>query len=657
MCGIAGIVSRRPIDGDRLERSGGAMRHRGPDAGGMHVLAPAAFVFRRLAILDLSPSGNQPMSNEAGDVWLVFNGEIYNFADLRQQLETSHRFASRTDSEVLIHGYEQWGIEGLLKRIDGMFAFAIWDQPRQELYVARDRVGKKPLYYSAAPGGERIAFASTLNSLMELLPERPAIDPLALDEYLVYQAVPAPRTMYSGVSSLPPAHWARFRLGHEPQVRRYWELSYSSKRHASERELIEELDGLVRGAVQRRLVSDVPLGAFLSGGVDSSLIVAIMSALGAGPVEAVNVGFDDPRFDERPYARKVAGKWKANLHEHVMPADEVRRLPEIVWHYGQPMADVSIVPTYAVARAARQHVTVVLNGDGGDEAFAGYARPIVARAAQVLRQLVPPPFRGLAAAVIARGGKKGRMLAAALGRSARQGFTYDRGLRPFRSHFYTPEFLERLGGHDPDSHYRSAWDRANGPTDCDRALYGDLTTYLPDQLLVKMDVSTMAHSVEARSPLLDTQILEFAASVPARQLTRGYQTKPLLKRLAERYVPPEVLYRQKRGFVMPASDWLRQELASHVRDILLSPASISRGIFRPDVVRTVVQEHLSGGRDWCGPLWTMLVLEIWHQLFVDRTLDPSQRLETTGGRATASRPRSESVAAKGAGAGAAAAAL
>jgi asparagine synthase (glutamine-hydrolysing) len=625
MCAIAGIVSASAdTDVSKLRRCGEVMAHRGPDAQGTLERGRASLVFRRLAIIDLSPDGNQPMTNESGDVWVVFNGEIYNFAELRRELEPNHHFRSRTDTEVLIHGYEQWGFDGLLQRIDGMFAFAIWDERKEELFLARDRVGKKPLYYAHLPNG--IAFASTLNAMLELLPSRPEIDPVALDEYLVYQAVPAPRTIYAGVRMLPPAHRGHWREGKPLEVKRYWHLSYSSKSARKETDLLDELDHLVRDAVKRRLISDVPLGAFLSGGVDSSLIVGVMSALGAGPVEAVHVGFDDPAYDERPYAREVAAKWGARLHEHVMDPGEIMRLPEIVWHYGQPLADVSIVPTYAVARAAREHVTVVLNGDGGDEAFAGYARPIVARAAQTFRTIVPQPLRGVGTRVVSRAGKKGRMLATAASVSSREAFTYDRGLRGVRGEVYSPEFLDRLHHSDPDRHYRDVWDAAEGPTDVDRALSGDFTTYLPDQLLVKMDVSTMAHSVEARSPLLDTRLLEFAARIPSTQLTRGFQTKYLLKRLAARYVPSHLLYRRKRGFVMPASKWLRGELSGLARNVLTSKVATQRGLFRSSRLRQMLDEHLAGTSDWGGVLWTALVLEIWHLLFVDRSLSRSDSL-------------------------------
>src|SRR5215472_10363681 len=457
MCGLAGILSDRVLAPQALERSAAAMLHRGPDSGGTLRRRPAAFAFRRLRIIDLRPEGDQPMCNERGDVWVVFNGEIYDFARLRRLLEPHHLFRSLTDTETIIHGYEEWGLEGLLRRIDGMFAFAIWDERRGELMLARDRFGKKPLYYTIASPRE-IAFASTLNALFELMPARPEVDRVALDGYLTYQAVPAPQTIFAGVHTLPPAHFLSFRQGGPvPAPRRYWELSYAHKQKRPEAELLAEADSLLRQSVARRLVADVPLGAFLSGGVDSSIVVGIMSQLTARPVETVTVGFDDLRFDERRFARLVAQRWHAHPHEYVLPPDEIQNLPLIIWHYGQPMADVSILPTFAVARAAREHVTVVLNGDGGDEAFGGYSRPMVARAAQLCRDWLPPATRESTRRLIGLLGKRGQLLSTALATEARDAFVYERGLRDCRSRLYEPDALQSLDKIDPDEHYHEAW--------------------------------------------------------------------------------------------------------------------------------------------------------------------------------------------------------
>jgi asparagine synthase (glutamine-hydrolysing) len=630
MCGLAGIVTDRAITPQALERSASAMFHRGPDSGGSLRRGAAAFAFRRLRIIDLRPEGDQPMCNETGDVWIVFNGEIYNFQQLRRVLERRHQFRSRTDTETLIHGYEEWGFEGLLRRIDGMFAFAIWDERSEELLLARDRVGKKPLFYASSSARE-LAFASTLNALLELLPARPDVDRVALDQYLIYQAVPAPQTIFAGVNALPPAHYLRFRQGEPPSPTRcYWRLSYARKQQRSESDLLAEADSLLRDAVSRRMVADVPLGAFLSGGVDSSLVVAMMSQLRREPVETVTVGFDDARFDERPFARQVAQRWHANAHEYVLPPDEIQNLPLIIWHYGQPMADVSIVPTFAVARCAHDQVTVVLNGDGGDEAFCGYSRPMVARAAQTCRGWIPTGARASASRLISLLGKRGQLLAAALATDARSSFVYERGFRGCRTRLYDADALPGIAGLDPDEHYRQAWTLADGPTDADRVLSAELTTYLPDQLLSKMDVSTMAHSLEARSPLLDTRLLEFAATIPIEQLTKGWETKYLLKRLAERYVPQEVLYRRKQGFVMPVSGWMRAQLAPLARALLESLTRPERGLFRREWVMGMFDDHLGGRKDWGEQLWTLIVLEIWYRLFVDRTLDPHTRLEQVG---------------------------
>ncbi len=625
MCGIAGIITTRTLEPAKLERALVAMNHRGPDAGGAIKRGKASLLFRRLKIVDLSPRGNQPMSNEDGTVWIVFNGEIYNFQALRRELEIKHRFSSQTDTEVLIHGYEEWGLDGLLKRIEGMYAFAIWDEKKEELFVARDRIGKKPLFYTELPGGE-FAFASTLNSLLELLPNKPGIDLKALDQYLVYQAVPAPQTIYQGIYALLPAHSGILRPGRPFQTSRYWKLSYQNKQYRKEPDLIEELDSHLTTAVESRLISDVPLGAFLSGGVDSSLVVGIMAKLRSEPVKTLTMGFDNPKFDERVYARQVSQRWKTEAHEAVLQPNEIDNLPAIIWHYGQPMADVSIIPTFAVSRFARQHVTVVLNGDGGDEGFSGYSRPMVARAAQLCRERVPGPFQGPFRSMLSLAGKRGHLLSSALESDGRGAFVYERGFRTCREELYDPTFYRGVAQTGPDASYADAWDRADGPTDADRVLSAEFETYLPNQLLTKMDISTMGNSIEARSPLLDTSLLEFAATIPVEQLTKGWQTKYLLKRVAERYVPREVLYRRKQGFVMPASTWIREDLALTVRSLMLSLTEPDRGLFQREWVMKILNEHMIEKKDWGQQIWTLMVFEIWYRLFIEQSLAPETRL-------------------------------
>jgi asparagine synthase (glutamine-hydrolysing) len=608
---------------ERVLRAANLMSHRGPDDWGVHTDDCAALAFRRLAIIDLSPAGHQPMVSKDGSTVLVFNGEIYNYLELRKELEPSFPFFSQSDSEVLLNGYRAWGWEQLLRRIDGMFAFAIWDKRARRVHIARDRAGKKPLFYAHASG--HLLFASTLNSILELHRSKPAIDPAAIDAYLVYQAVPAPLTAFEGVRNLPPAHHLTFDVDTQKlDIRRYWDVQYTPKLKLSEEELLEELDARVRRAVRQRLMSDVKLGAFLSGGVDSSLVVAIMAQELRQPVEAVVIGFADPVFDERRHARAAAKHLNVHLHEHELPVDALDTLPEIIWHYGQPFADPSMVPTYYVAKYARQHVTVVLNGDGGDELFGGYSRPVIARALAPYRRMVPRAIRRSVGDWFS-GNHNGLLRKAGLLARAGQfdgyrAFLYERGFQEYRDLMYTDAFRAETCATPPSEYYRAVWEQADGCDDVDRVLGLDFKTYLPDQLLTKMDVSTMAHSVEGRSPLLSKELIEFAALIPASLRLRGYNTKYLLKKLAARYVPPEIVYRKKRGFVMPISGWLRGELAGSMRAVLQSRSFAERDWIRPDSVQRMIAEHSSGQRNWSEQLWTLFVLELWARTALDNTL-------------------------------------
>ncbi|NND72397.1 MAG: asparagine synthase (glutamine-hydrolyzing) [Rhodothermales bacterium] len=630
MCGIIGQVGYDGLpDTEGFEAARDLMTHRGPDDAGIDRIGPACFAFRRLSIIDLSADGHQPMMSTDGSVMLLFNGEIYNYVELRQRLVARRQFRSHTDSEVILNGYLEWGWEKMLSLINGMFGIAIWDNNTGMFYAARDRVGKKPFFFRRTADG--LAFSSTLNAVVALSPDKPEVDASALDAYLVYQAVPSPETIFKGYDQLAPAHQITFDWNNNSfETSRYWDVDYSNKIVRSEKQILDDMDTLIRTAVRERLMSDVPLGAFLSGGVDSSLVVSLMAQEDTSPVEAVIMGFEDPAFDERPYARQVAEKWGVRLHEHVLEPNAIEDLPQIVWHYGQPVADVSIVPTYYVAQAAREHVTVVLNGDGGDEVFGGYARPVVARAAQnyrrvfpaVARRAIAQTFKGVKSGPL----KKLAMLAAAGGGSAEESFVYDRAFRPFRDSGYSDQLIAQLNG-NPDRFYRDVWRSAAATDDTDRALYGDLTTYLPDQLLAKMDVSTMAHSLEARAPLLDMRLIEYAATIPTKQRIKQYRTKHLLKKLAERYVPREVLYRRKKGFVMPAADWLRGELSPFLKATVGSSPFLDRGWIDPDFTRMMIDEHLSAKTNWGEQLWTLFVLELWARMMIDGTLGPADSLE------------------------------
>lgn len=631
MCGIIGVVREGAAGSrDRLVAARGLMRHRGPDDAGEWVGEHACLGAQRLSILDVSSAGHQPFVSDDGRRVLVFNGEIYNYRALRAELERDFAFHSGTDTEVVLHGYRRWGAGGLLSRLDGMFAFALWDGERRQLFAARDRVGKKPFFY--AHEGRQFHFASTLNALLALLPSMPPLDPHAVDAYLVYQAVPSPMSIFRGVRQLRPAHALVFDAGSGAcREERYWRVSYATKTGEPEPEVLAHVERLARDAVRKRLESDVSVGVFLSGGVDSSLVAALASEESAKPIEAVTIGFDDPAFDERPHARTVANHLGIPLHEETLRPSLVADLPSIVWHYGQPVADVSIVPNFYLARMARRWMTVALNGDGGDELFGGYTRPMVAKVAAPYRQLVPGALRrGLGHAFAdATAGPLRRMalLARAGAVSAAEAFTYDRAFRSFRSEAYALQLQEQTGDRNPDALYRAVWDEADGVDDVDRALYGDFMTYLPDQLLARADRASMAHGLEARSPLLDRALIEYVATIPTAIRLPGFETKHLLKRLAQRFVPREVLYRRKRGFVMPAARWLRGDLAPFVRAALDSHTFFDRGWIRPEFVRRMLAEHFNGVADWGEQIWTLLVLEVWARITLDRTLDRDARMD------------------------------
>ena len=642
MCGIIGVVREGAAEfRDRLVVARDLMWHRGPDDAGVWSSDRACIGARRLSIIDRSAAGHQPMVSADGTLVLVFNGEIYNHRDLRKELEPGCVFTSGTDFEVLLHGYRRWGGEGLVRRLDGMFAFAIWDASTRTLFAARDRVGKKPFFFHR--DGRTMHFASTLNALTALLPGMPAVDPVAIDAFLVYQSVPAPLSIFRGVRQLLPAHFLEFHADRDDcRIERYWSVSYAQKTAESEEEVVEHTDALVRTAVRRRLEADVPVGIFLSGGVDSSLVAALAAQESSRPLEAVTLGFDDPAFDERRYARAVTDSLGMRLHEETLRPALVADLPSIVWHYGQPLADVSIVPNHYLAQTARRWMTVALNGDGGDELFGGYTRPLLARATVPYRATMPAAWRrGFAAAIGTPPSGPLRRLglfASAGAGSASDAFVYDRAFRDFRSEAYQSSFLATLDGAQPDDMYRAVWDSTNGVDDVDRALEGDFRTYLPDQLLAKADRASMAHSLEARSPLLDHALIEYAATIPSAIRLRGYQTKHVLKAVAERYVPGFVLHRRKRGFVMPASQWLRGELAQYVRAALDNRTFYDRGWVRPEFVRRVLAEHSTGVRDWGEQIWTMLVLEVWARLVLDRSLDRDARMDTFLQRPERARP-------------------
>ncbi|MER3431052.1 MAG: asparagine synthase (glutamine-hydrolyzing) [Blastocatellia bacterium] len=629
MCGIVGIVknSDKAIDHGLLERMNRAIIHRGPDDDGFYVKANVGLAMRRLAIIDLA-SGMQPIHNRDRTKWIVFNGEIYNYRELREEMQRrGHRFLTNCDTEVIVHLYDEFR-EGCLEYLRGMFAFAIWDEVNKELFVARDRVGKKPLLYSYRPNGDFI-FGSEFRALLEHPAISREVDCDAISAYFSYLCIPAPLTAFREIRKLEPGHWLRWKDG-QIETRRYWQPDFSRKIKISENDAITETTRLVREATRLRMISDVPLGAFLSGGVDSSTVVALMAELSDKPVKTFSIGFEEEDFSELKYARAVARHVGAEYNEFIVRPNALEVLPLLIDHYGEPYADSSAIPTYYVSRETRKSVTVALNGDGGDESFAGYERyfamlladryrsiPIFVRKALVEWPLALIPTSELKRNIF-RDAKRFTKAAAMprVERYFRWMSTFD---REARKGLFTAEFENSLNGNDPEYFLRRWFAEANGSGYLDSNLLVDQMTYLPNDLLVKVDIASMANSLEARSPFLDHKVIEFAASLPENLKLRGFETKRLLKKVAARLVPKEVVYRKKMGFGVPIGKWFRGELKDYLREVLLSEKSLRRGIVRPEAMAKFVTEHINGEKDHSHRLWTLLMLELWFDRFIDRT--------------------------------------
>ncbi|HEY0322872.1 MAG TPA: asparagine synthase (glutamine-hydrolyzing) [Pyrinomonadaceae bacterium] len=628
MCGIVGLVhgAGHPVNRDLVSRMCDAIRHRGPDEDGFYLKDSVGLAMRRLAIIDLK-GGQQPMHNEDRTVWIVFNGEIYNYKELRAELEKlGHRFYTDSDTEAIVHAYEAYGAD-CPKSLRGMFAFAIWDERREELYLARDRVGKKPILYARA--GKDFIFGSEFSALL-LHPELSRdIEPQALDHYLSFMCVPAPMTAYRAIHKLEPGHYLRFspKTG-EIKTERYWQPDFNKKLKISEAEAGERVIEILRDAVRVRLMSEVPLGAFLSGGIDSSAVVALMSEVSSTPVKTFSIGFEEQDFSELHHARRVAEHIGAEHHEFIVRPDALEVLPTLVEHYGEPYADSSAVPTYYVSRETRKHVTVALNGDGGDECFAGYQRYAAMQLAERYRRVPEALRRTFVERVVdflpAPETQRTRirslkrfMKAASLPKVER----YLRWVSVFDSHakqeLYSEDFRQQTAPKGALNILEPWFARANGAGIVDASLLADTMTYLPNDLLVKVDIASMAVSLEARSPFLDHHVIEFAASLPENLKLRGLTTKYLLKRVLKRLLPAENLKRSKMGFGVPIGYWLRGEMQPFLRETLLSEKALARGLFRPEVVNRLVEQHTSGERDYAHQLWTLLMLELWFERFID----------------------------------------
>jgi asparagine synthase (glutamine-hydrolysing) len=629
MCGIAGILDFRAgrAEPHVLQSMCAAMRHRGPDDEGFHVEGPVGLGIRRLRIIDLE-RGDQPIYNEDRSVAVVLNGEIYNFPELRAELEgRGHRFASRSDTEVLVHLYEDLGTR-LVERLKGMFAFALWDSRSQTLMCARDRVGKKPLYYCLDDG--RLRFASELWALLQDPTIARDVDVGAINRFLAFGYVPGEQTAFARIRRLPPATVLTAQPTGISQST-YWTLDFSNKTRLSFDEAAERTRELLAEATRRRLISDVPLGAFLSGGIDSSCMVAAMSEV-SSQVKTFSAAFRHAEFNEAEPARRVAQLFGTDHTELEVEADTLELMPKLARHYGQPFADPSAVPTFALAEVARQHVTVALNGDGGDEAFAGYPRYTVnaalARGEPLVRGL--RPLVRFAAAHMPDGATKSdwrsrvkrAMELLSNGTEARYA-SWIGPLGPsWRDRLLTPEFAAAVHNDPhPEQELVDLLESSDGEV-LDRMLAADIRHYLPDDLLVKVDIASMAYSLEARSPYLDHELLEFAASLPPTMKMRGRQRKRVLREAYRGVLPDQVLNRSKMGFGVPLVHWFRSEQRELPYDVLLDDEATSRGIFRTDQVRTLIAEHAAGRVDHSSRIWTLLQLEFWFREVVERRPAP-----------------------------------
>jgi asparagine synthase (glutamine-hydrolysing) len=625
MCGIAGRFNfdpSRPIDPVVLAGMTDAIAHRGPDAAGYYRAPGIGLGHRRLSIIDLA-TGDQPLANEDGQVQVVFNGEIYNFADVRAELTAlGHRFRTGSDTEIIVHGYEEWG-ERCVDRFRGMFAFAVWDARHRRLLLARDRLGVKPLYYAELPG-VGIVFGSEIKALLE----DPAVPrewrPEAIDTYLTLLYVPAPDTVYAAIRKLPPASVLVAERG-KIRVSTYWDLAFPGEAgDAREDAYLEELDALLREAVGLRLISDVPLGAFLSGGIDSSTVVSYMKETSATTPVTIAVGFDQQAFNEVEHAATVARHLECEFHALTASPQIEDLLPKLAWHFDEPFADSSAVPTYYVSKAARELVTVALSGDGGDELWGGYAHHHVEHMEQRARAALGPArhvasWIGRALPLSVKGARSLRHL----GASPEDAYalkhvngTFEHGAK---DRLYSGDFQRRVNGADPLESLRAAYRSCASPSPMDRVFYADARTYMIDDVLTKVDRMSMAVSLEAREPLLDHKLLEFAARVPVSLKLKDGRSKYLLRRLLERRVPRSITERAKSGFAAPIGDWLRGPLADMTSGLLLDGKLRDRGIFNAAEVQRLWDDHRTRRADHPHRLWQLLMLELWFRTFIDGT--------------------------------------
>ncbi|MCM8816237.1 MAG: asparagine synthase (glutamine-hydrolyzing) [Candidatus Omnitrophica bacterium] len=629
MCGICGIVKK---DGKVypavIEKMASTMVYRGPDEQGYMVCENVGLGHRRLKIIDLT-TGRQPISNEKNTMFLICNGEIYNFRQLRTVLEDSgHKFKTNSDSEVIIHLYEKYGTE-CLKFLRGMFAFAIWDNEKKTLFLARDRLGKKPLVYSIKNGN--IYFASEIKALLEVDEISREIDYSAVDLFLTYQAIPAPWTIFRDIRKLKPGHYLLWTDG-KIKIEKYWQIDFTKKlRLSNEQEYIDAMWEKLVESTRIRMIADVPLGAFLSGGIDSSTIVGIMSENSSQPVKTFSVGFEESDFSELNFARIVAEKFGTEHYEFIVRPDVISILPKLVWHYNEPFADSSMIPTYYVARETRKHVIVALNGDGGDENFAGYTRywqtQLLSKIYELYKKI--PLCKAFGLKNFEHLYKKYpsntfiRILKW-LGEAERCGFDYAYARRlisfsnDFKQKIYSEDMKKKIADFDSFLLIKDIWDSSAEVDLIEKMLATDFQLYLPDVLMVKMDIASMANSLETRSPFLDYEFVELIASFPSNLKMKNFRTKYILKTKLKEFLPRKIVRRKKMGFGVPIGRWFKGELKNYLMETLLDKEALSRQYFVPEEIKKLVEQHISGTVEHSSRLWTLLTFELWHKIFIDK---------------------------------------
>jgi asparagine synthase (glutamine-hydrolysing) len=618
MCGIAGIVSLegKPVLEQELRNMCSAIAHRGPDDEGFYFQTGVGLGMRRLSIIDLD-SGRQPVSNEDGTVWVVFNGEIYNFQELRQQLKgRGHVFSTHGDTETIVHLYEEYG-NHCVDHLRGMFAFALWDERHKRLLVARDRLGIKPLYYAEIGG--RILFASELKSILQLPEVGRSFNWSAVSHLFSFLSTPPTEAIVDGVHKLEPGHLLTVSPGGTPVIERYWELSFEPDYGKEEDYFVEHVRGLLEESVRLHMVSDVPLGAFLSGGIDSSSIVATAARLTDAPLKTFSIGFSEPDYNELEYARVVATRFRTEHHELTLGPDSLDRLEDLAWHLDEPFGDSSAIPTFMVSKLAAQSVKVVLSGDGGDELFAGYDKYLVEK-----RERGYTPLPALIRTVLGSIGRtmpdgmRGRNLLRHMSLAGAERYLDACTLfrRDDMKKLFRPDVFELLAPYEPwraKAAYMESGDRhwlSN--------LQGlDVNNYLPLDILTKVDRMSMAHSIETRVPLLDHKLVEFAATIPPEMNLRGGTTKYVLKRAMKGILPERIINRPKKGFAVPLGYWFRGKLGSYVRDLLLGESARRRGFFNAPYIEDLIAQH-ERGRNLDLQLWTLISFELWARVFLDR---------------------------------------